>query len=141
MCIRDRPDPVGQLLVLVALASLTYAIIEGGARGWTSPLILGLFVVTAAAVIGLVPYERSRFEPLLEVRFFRSVPFSGATVIAVSAFAALGGFLFLNTIYLQEVRGLSPLHAGMYTLPMAAMTVVFAPLSGRCLLYTSPSPR
>jgi MFS family permease len=68
---------------------------------------------------------------LLEVRFFRSVPFSGATVIAVSAFAALGGFLFLNTIYLQEVRGLSPLHAGMYTLPMAAMTVVFAPLSGR----------
>ena len=126
-----RSDPVGQLLVLAALASLTYAIIEGGARGWTSPLILGLFAVTAAAVIGLVPYERSRFEPLLEVRFFRSVPFSGATVIAVSAFAALGGFLFLNTIYLQEVRGLSPLHAGMYTLPMAAMTVVFAPLSGR----------
>jgi MFS family permease len=48
----------------------------------------------------------------------------------VSAFAALGGFLFLNTLYLQEVRGLSALHAGLLTLPMAAMTVIFGPLSG-----------
>ena len=47
------------------------------------------------------------------------------------AFAALGGYLFLNTLYLQEVRGLSALHAGLYVLPIAAMTVVFAPLSGR----------
>ena len=46
-------------------------------------------------------------------------------------FAALGGFLFLNTLYLQDVRGLSPLHAGLYMLPMAGMTLVFAPLSGR----------
>ena len=52
-------------------------------------------------------------------------------MIAICAFAALGGFLFLNTLYLQDVRGYSPLHAGLYTLPMAAMTVLLAPLSGR----------
>src|SRR6185437_4948826 len=66
-----------------------------------------------------------------ELRFFRSVPFSGATLIAVSAFGSLAGFLFLNSIYLQDVRGLSPLHAGLWTLPMAAMTVLVSPLSGR----------
>jgi EmrB/QacA subfamily drug resistance transporter len=126
-----RVDPVGQLLVIATLASLTYAIIEGPGSGWTSPTILFCFGLAAAALIGLVSYEPRREEPLLDLRFFRSVPFSGATVTAVCAFAALGGFLFLNTLYLQEVRGYSPLHAGLYTLPMAAMTVLLAPLAGR----------
>ena len=59
------------------------------------------------------------------------MPFSSAAVIAVAAFAALGGFLFLNTLYLQDVRGLSPLQAGIDTLPMAAMTMLLPPFSGR----------
>ncbi|HEV7753392.1 MAG TPA: MFS transporter [Baekduia sp.] len=126
-----RIDPVGQLLIITMLASLTYAIIEGPNFGWTSARIAGLFAVAVLALVGLLLYEPRRTEPLIELRFFRSAPFSGATVIAVAAFAALGGFLFLNTLYLQEVRGLSALHAGLYTLPMAVMTIVFGPLSGR----------
>ena len=76
-------------------------------------------------------YELRRRQPLIEVRFFASAPFSGASAIAVCAFATLGGFLFLNTLYLQDVRGLSPLDAGLYTLPMAVMILILAPLSGR----------
>jgi len=133
-----RVDPVGQLLVIVTLASVTYAIIEGPAAGWTSVKIIGFFVLAAAAAVGLMTYEPRRFEPLIDLRFFRSAPFSGATVIAVSAFAALGGFLFLNTLYLQEVRGYSAFHAGLYTLPMAAMMIVFAPLSGRIVGARGP---
>ena len=75
--------------------------------------------------------EPRREQPLIEIRFFRSVPFSGASVIAVLAFGALGGFLFLNTLYLQDGRGYSALHAGLLTLPMAVMIFVFAPVSGR----------
>ncbi|MFB7515172.1 MFS transporter [Streptomyces sp. NPDC056144] len=126
-----RPDPVGQLLVAVLLGSLTYAIIE------TAPLFA---LVSAAALAGLLLYEPRRREPLIDLRFFRSAPFSGATVIAVCAFAALGGFLFLNTLYLQDVRGLSPLDAGLYMLPMAGMTFVFAPLSGRLTGARGPRP-
>ena len=126
-----RLDPVGQLLVIGALASLTYAIIEGPRSGWTSAEILGLFVCSAACTAVLIVYELRRAEPLIEIRFFRSAPFSGANAIAVLTFAALGGFLFLNTLYLQDVRKLSPLDAGLYMLPMAAMLLVFAPLSGR----------
>jgi EmrB/QacA subfamily drug resistance transporter len=126
-----RVDPVGQVLIIVLLASVTYAIIEGPGLGWTSAPVAGLFALAAAALAALLRYERRRVEPLIELRFFRSAPFSGATVIAMCAFAALGGFLFLNTLYLQDVRGLSALHAGLYTLPMAAMTIVFGPLSGR----------
>jgi len=126
-----RVDPVGQLLIIVMLASLTYAIIEGPRHGWGSGLILGLFGLAALATAGLAVYEPRRAEPLLDLRFFRSAPFTGAVLIAISAFSALAGFLFLNTLYLQDARHLSALHAGLYTLPMAAMTVLLAPLSGR----------
>jgi EmrB/QacA subfamily drug resistance transporter len=96
-----RIDPVGQVLVVLLLGGLTYGIIEGQRAGWGSPLIIGCFVLTVVALIGLVLYERRREEPLLEPRFFRSAPFSGATLIAVAGFAALSGFLFLNSLYLQ----------------------------------------
>jgi EmrB/QacA subfamily drug resistance transporter len=133
-----RADPVGQILVITALASLTYAIIEGPGSGWASARSLGCFSLAAAALITLIGYEPRRDEPLIDLRFFRSAPFSGATVIAVCAFAALGGFLFLNTLYLQDVRGYSALHAGLYLLPMAAMIVVCAPLSGRIVASRGP---
>ncbi|MGH3159734.1 MAG: MFS transporter [Streptosporangiaceae bacterium] len=124
-------DPVGQVLVIVVLGALTYGIIEGPGSGWGSAKIIFLFALAVGALTGLVWYERRRDEPLIDVRFFSSAPFAGATLTAVSAFAALGGFLFVNTLYLQDARGLSALHAGLYTLPMAGMTVIFGPLSGR----------
>jgi MFS family permease len=88
--------------------------------------------------VTLVAVERRREQPLLDVRFFRSAPFSGATVIAVAAFAAFGGFLFLNTLYLQDVRGFTPLHTGLLTLPMAGMIALFAPVSGRLIARWGP---
>jgi EmrB/QacA subfamily drug resistance transporter len=133
-----RVDPVGQILIVVLLATLTYGIIEGPNAGWSAPLIVASFAVAAVAVVALVVYEQRRREPLLDLRFFRSAPFSGATLIAVCAFAALGGFLFLNTLYLQDARGFSALHAGVYTLPMAAMTVLLAPLAGRIVATRGP---
>jgi EmrB/QacA subfamily drug resistance transporter len=133
-----RIDPVGQVLVVLLLGGLTYGIIEGRESGWTSPLILGCFALTVVAAVTLVLYEQRRDQPLLEPRFFRSAPFSGATLIAVAGFSALSGFLFLNSLYLQSVRGYSALHAGLLTLPMAAMTVVFAPISGWLVGHRGP---
>ncbi|WP_425246125.1 MFS transporter [Streptomyces sp. NEAU-NA10] len=132
-----RPDPIGQLLVMALFGSLTYAIIEAPESG---PAVSGPFgAVALAALLGLLWYEPRREEPLIDLRFFRSAPFSGATVIAISAFAALGGFLFLSTLYLQNVRGLDALHAGLWMLPMAVPTFLCAPLSGR--LVGSRGPR
>ncbi|MGH2892392.1 MAG: MFS transporter [Solirubrobacteraceae bacterium] len=128
-----RADPAGQLLVIVALASLTYAIIEGPEAGWLSLQTIVLFAVSITAFVALVGVELRVREPLLEVRFFRSAPFSGATAAAVAMFMAIGGFLFLNTLYLQSVRGLSPLDAGLYTLPMAGLMMVVSPLCGRAV--------
>jgi EmrB/QacA subfamily drug resistance transporter len=135
-----RLDPVGQLLVIVGLASLTYAIIEGPRRGWSSAEIVALFTTAAVAVAALIVYERRRLEPLLEMRFFGSAPFSGASAIAVLTFAGLGGFLFLNTLYLQDVRGLSPLDAGLYMLPVGGLLLLVSPVSGRMVARFGARP-
>jgi EmrB/QacA subfamily drug resistance transporter len=126
-------DAVGQTMVFVALATLTSAVIEVPHMGWSSPTIVGLFAAAAAAVVAFVLYEPRRVEPLLDLRFFSSVPFSSATVIAVCAFLAFAGFLFLNTLYLQQARGLSAQRTGLYTLPLAAGMAACAPLSARLL--------
>jgi EmrB/QacA subfamily drug resistance transporter len=126
-----KVDVPGQVFVVTLLASLTYGIIEAPNRGWTSPLIVGALAIAVVSLAGILYWERRATQPLIDLRFFRSVPFSSAAVVAIASFAALGGFLFLNTLYLQDVRGLSPLHAGLDTLPMAVMTMILSPISGR----------
>jgi EmrB/QacA subfamily drug resistance transporter len=133
-----RFDPVGQVLVIVLLATLTYGIIEAPSRGWSSAAILAALSASGAALLALLLYEPRREEPLVDLRFFRSMPFASSIIISVAAFAAFGGFLFLNTLYLQEVRGLSPVQAGLATMPMALMTVVASPLSGRMVGRRGP---
>jgi EmrB/QacA subfamily drug resistance transporter len=128
-----RLDPPGQALVIAFLACLTYGIIEGPAQGWRSALILAVFAASAAALAAFVTWERRRADPLINLRVFRSVPFSGALAITVCSFACLGGFLFLTTLYLQDVRGLNVLRAGLALIPLAAATAVAGPFAGRVM--------
>ena len=102
-----RVDPVGQLLVLDPAGHRHLRASSTRPRvGWESAQTAALFAVALAALIGLLVYEPRRPDPLIELRFFRSVPFTGATVIAICAFGSFSGFLFLNTLYLQDVRGM-----------------------------------
>ncbi|HEX4733698.1 MAG TPA: DHA2 family efflux MFS transporter permease subunit [Thermoleophilaceae bacterium] len=133
-----RFDAVGQILVFVLLASVTYGIIEAPNAGWTSPKILIAFSAAGIALLGLLSYEQRRDEPLIDVRFFRSIPFSSSIALSVAAFASFGGFLFLNTLYLQDTRGLSPLEAGIAVVPIALMTVILSPISGRMVGRSGP---
>ncbi|WP_405952986.1 MFS transporter [Streptomyces prunicolor] len=135
-----RPDPVGQVLVVTLLTSLIFAIIEGSHRGYGSTPIVALFALAAGAAVALPGYERRRQQPLVDPVFFRSVPFAGSFVAAVTAFLVLSGFLFLNTLYLQDVRGCSALQAGLLTMPMAVGTALASPLSGRLTAARGPRP-
>jgi EmrB/QacA subfamily drug resistance transporter len=135
-----RFDPVGQVLVAVLLVTLTYGIIEGPGQGWASPSVIACFTAAAVSAAGLVRSASRRREPLIDLRFFRSVPFSSASAIAVLAFGGFGGVLFLNTLYLQDVRLLSPLRAGLETLPLAVMVMAGSLLSGRMVARRGPRP-
>ncbi len=100
-----RIDPLGQVLVAMVLAGITFAIIESPAYGVGSPLIIG---DAGARARGRGGVRRARAQVPGAVdrpAVLRSAPFTGATVVAVAAFASLGGFLFLSALYLQQVRG------------------------------------
>jgi EmrB/QacA subfamily drug resistance transporter len=133
-----RIDVPGQLLMITLLGSLTYAVIQGPVSGWTAPPVLVLFAVAVVAGTAFLAVERRRAEPLLELRFFRSHPFTGANVIAVLAFVVLGGFLFVITLYLQQVRGDSPLRAGLSLLPATIVMAAAAPVAGQLTGHRGP---
>lgn len=133
-----RPDPVGQSLVIVVLGTLTYAIIESREPGWTSPLILTLLAAAALATTALLGYEPRRADPLLELRLFRSVPFSSAILMALFALCAFNAFLFVTTQYLQDVRGLPALAAGLCMLPVGLPVLLLSPLTGRMVGTRGP---
>ena len=124
-------DPVGQLLGMATLFGIVYVLIEAPTKGWADPVILLVLVLAALALTGFLFYESRRHDPFIDLRFFRSIPFASATVIAVCAFAAYGAFLFMMSLYLQGYRGYSAMHTGLLYLPLAIGAVIFSPLSGR----------
>jgi EmrB/QacA subfamily drug resistance transporter len=135
-----RIDPVGQALVMVTLGALIGGLIEGPRLGWGSGVIVGLFALSAVSLLGLLAYEPRRVDPLMELRFFHSVPFTGSILIAVCAFVAFGSFLFLTSLYLQESRGLSAFNAGLCTLPLAVGSALASPLSGHAVAAWGTRP-
>jgi hypothetical protein len=126
-----RFDPVGQVLMVLILGSVVYAIIESASLGWTSPVIVGLLAVAALGAAGIGLYEPRRADPLLELRLFRSVPFTSAIAMALFALCGFGAFLFVTTQYLQDVRGLPPVTAGLCLLPVGLPVLAISPLTGR----------
>ena len=131
--VKRRLDPLGQVLVTAVLGTLSYGIIEGPDLGWGSAPVVACFAVAAAATAVLLAWSRRAAQPLLDLRFFRSLPFSGAAVTAITGMCAFSGFLFLITLYLQEVRGYSALTAALFLVPMALVMACSAPLCGRVI--------
>jgi EmrB/QacA subfamily drug resistance transporter len=133
-----RIDLPGQILADATLATLSFGLIQAPARGWWSPLIVSLLASSVVAAAAFVVVERRRTEPLLDLRFFTDPAFSAAAAVATLVFVCLTGFTFISTLYLQNVRGDSPLTAGLSLLPATAIVVVAAPLSGRLTRRRGP---
>jgi len=125
-----RLDPLGVLLSIVGLVSLSYGIIEGGERGsWLEPVVLGPIAV-GLAVIALFAWHEARTDhPAFDVRLFRDPRLSVAVGSIAFCFFATSGVFFFGSFYLQSVRGLSPLEAGAMMLPFAAGQLIFSPYS------------
>ncbi|MEV0901756.1 DHA2 family efflux MFS transporter permease subunit [Actinoplanes sp. NPDC049802] len=126
-----RLDPAGLLASSTGLFALTYALIEGDAEGWTSPLILGFFGVAAAAAVLFVLLQRRNADSMVDLAFFRSRMFTGGLLaMGLWAFGVFGIYFYM-AIYLQNVLGFSPTEAGAAFIPMAIITAVGAVLAPR----------
>jgi EmrB/QacA subfamily drug resistance transporter len=124
-------DVRGQVLAVVLLASLTYALIEAPRYGWGSPRITFLLAADVVLAVVFAVAELRMQEPLIDLRVFRDRQFSGAIFITVAVFFAYSGFVYFTALYLQQVRGLSALVAGVVMLPGALPVLALGPISGR----------
>ncbi|GIH20828.1 MFS transporter [Rugosimonospora africana] len=135
-----RFDPVGQTLMVLMLGCVVSPVIESERLGWTSPVILGLLAVAVLAALGILGYERRRTDPLLELRLLRSAPLCAAILIALFALCGFSAFLFVTTQYLQDVRGMAALPAGLCLLPVGLLVIVLSPRAGRLVGARGPRP-
>ncbi|MGB3329292.1 MAG: MFS transporter [Thermomicrobiales bacterium] len=123
-------DVPGTLLVTGAIASLTWALIEAGERGWSDSLILGAFVLSAVLFASFVLVEQRTAKPMVPLEFFKSSTFTAANIDSFAVSFFISGIAFSMTLYFQHVHGYSPIKNGLTMLPMVATMMVFSPISG-----------
>jgi EmrB/QacA subfamily drug resistance transporter len=122
-------DTPGALLSLSGLFALFYGLIEGPVRGWDSAPVLAAFALSIPLLAWFVVYELRRRFPELDPRLFRSAAFTSGMLAITVAFLALMGLIYELTLYLQTVRGYSPLKAGISLVPFAIALLIVAPLA------------
>ncbi len=125
-----RLDLPGMLTSSLALFSLTYALIEGHDKGWTSGLILGALALAALAGAAFVLIESRTKHPMVPLSLFRSRVYSGGTVTMMLWAFGIFGIYFFTSLYLQNILGFSPSKAGLAFVPMALCLALAATLAG-----------
>lgn len=131
-------DLPGQVLVTGGLTCLIMALIESSSQGWTSPLILGLFIGSAVCFSVFLLVEARVREPMLPLHLFVSRVFSVANVTAVVVGFALLGTVFFVAQYFQIVQGYTALQSGLRTLPATMGMFVVAPFAGWLVARLGP---
>ncbi len=133
-----RLDAAGATLTVVALAGITYGLVEGPSIGWGSPAVLTMLVLGAAAGAAFLGSERRAGHPMVPLDIFRRRQFTVTNTLTLLVYAGLGGALFLLPTELQVADGYSPLEAGLSLLPLTAIMLVLSPSSGRLAARIGP---
>jgi EmrB/QacA subfamily drug resistance transporter len=125
-----RLDVPGLAASAVALFALTYGLIEGHDKGWTSGTILGAFLLAAVAGAAFLLTESRSRQPMVPLSMFRSRVFAGGIGTTMVWAFGIFGIYFFTSLYLQDVVGFSPTKAGLAFVPMALCVAAFSPISG-----------
>lgn len=134
----SRVDLTGQLLSMLGFGTLVYALIEGPGRGWSDPRVLTFAAVATVSLLAFGAVELRVTAPMLDLRFFRDPALSGAALTGfMISFGMLGASFFLPLL-MQDVMGWTPSNAGLAGLPLTAMIVIAAPLSGALTARCGP---
>ncbi len=127
-----RPlDPLGAVFSIIGLGGLVFGIINGPEHGWTSAATLAGFVVGILGLVGFVLYELRIEFPMLDPRLFRLRRLSLGSLTITAAFGVMFGMFYIVTLYLQFVRGYSPLAAAVHQLPFAVTMLIVSPQGPR----------
>ncbi|MBM9502956.1 MFS transporter [Actinacidiphila acididurans] len=124
-------DPVGLVLGTVATASATYAIIQGGATGYTKAPIIVMYVVFAVSLLLFVRVELRHHDPMLDLRLFRSASFSAVMGVSATTMFGFVGISLLSVLYMQRVGQVAPLGVGVRMLSMFGTYILISAAASR----------
>jgi EmrB/QacA subfamily drug resistance transporter len=124
-------DAAGAVSVTAGLSLLAYALLDANSAGWGSTKIVGLLALSVALIGAFVVIELRSKAPLVPFRIFRLRTLTGANVVGILLGASLFSMFFFISLYMQQVLGYSPIHAGLSYLPLALMIIVAAALGGQ----------
>jgi EmrB/QacA subfamily drug resistance transporter len=125
-----RADIAGVVLAGLGVLALVYGIVRGNDAGWTSLEVLGSLIAGGVLLVGFVLWELRAPAPLLPLRLFRDRSFTIANVVGLVFGFGVFGAVFILIQFMQIVQGLSPLEAGIRTMPWTMAPMVIAPLAG-----------
>jgi EmrB/QacA subfamily drug resistance transporter len=123
---RKPLDVMGAITISLALAGITYGLIEASSSGWTSVPVLTSLLAGVVAFVVFCRVEASHPNAMLPLSIFRSRQFSAANAVTFVVYGALGGALFLVPVVLQEACGYSALGAGAALLPITVIMLIFS---------------
>ncbi len=126
---RRRYDPLGAVTVTGGLSLLVYAVSTAPQVGWGSARTVTLLAVSAALLAAFVVNETRVEAPLMPLRIFQTKTLAGANAVGVLLGGSFFAYIFIGTLYMQQVLGYSALKAGLAWLVMALSSVAFAGLS------------
>jgi EmrB/QacA subfamily drug resistance transporter len=135
---RPRLDVLGAVLVTASTATLIYAVITAGERGWLAVGTVGLVAAAAVGYAGFVAWQRTTAAPLMDVRLLARRPVVTGVLHITTATALMIAVFFLGTFYFQNTLGYGPLRTGLLFLPVALATIVTANLTGRLIATRGP---
>jgi MFS transporter, DHA2 family, methylenomycin A resistance protein len=124
-------DWVGQLTAVLAMGGLTYGAIEAGADGFGASRVVAAFVAAALALAAFLAAQARGAHPMVPLELFRSRTVSVAVAVGFAFMIGFYGLLFVVSLCLQQLRGLSALATGMVFLPMMLVGAVVTPFSAR----------
>jgi EmrB/QacA subfamily drug resistance transporter len=127
----QRLDLPGLVTSGLGLFSLTYGLIEANTYGWTSPRIIGAFVVGVVMLVVFVLLEQRQRIPMLDLSLFKNGTFAGANLAVLLVALAMFGVFFFLSLYMQGVLGYSAVKAGAAFLPMTVLIMFVAPIAGK----------
>lgn len=136
-----RPAPfdwVGQITIVLGMGALTYSLIAGGTEGFTAPMVLVALLVAVVALAAFVAAQVHGAHPMVPLALFRSRPVVVSVAGGFTFTVAFYGLVFLLSLYLQQIRGLSPLATGLAFVPMTGLTAVVTLLTPRIAARSGP---
>jgi EmrB/QacA subfamily drug resistance transporter len=137
---RRRFDVLGAVTVTGALLLLVYAISNAPQVGWSTTRTVALLAISAVLLIAFLVVESRVEAPLMPLRIFRLRTVAAANAVGLLLGGSFFGFIFIGTLYMQQVLGYSALQAGVAWLAASLTSVALAGLSQMLVTRISPGP-